>query len=85
VNQQQGNPQGAAKKRKKKKNPIAPVQGQVGVASALGQVMAPQQYALVVPMAVAPVVQTLVPVVDVPVPDILVGKTKKGFAVGSVQ
>jgi hypothetical protein len=31
---QQGNPQGATKKRKKNKNPTTPMIGQVGVASA---------------------------------------------------
>jgi hypothetical protein len=40
MNQQQGNPQAAAKKRKKK-NPTTPVQGQIGVASASGQAVVP--------------------------------------------
>jgi hypothetical protein len=75
---QQGNPQGAAKKRKKKKNLTAPVLGQVGVASASGQVMASQQFAPIVPAAVPQLVQPTLPVGDTPVADVAVVKPKKG-------
>jgi hypothetical protein len=62
----------------KKKNPTAPVTGQVGVAFASGQAMAPQQYVPVVPTMVPPLAQSTLRVLDAPVSDNVIGKPKKG-------
>jgi hypothetical protein len=81
VNQQQGNPQAAPKKRKKK-NATAAVQGQEIVASASGQFMVPQQFvhsAPVIPVPEVPVTQPLVPVAPaISGTAVASGKAKKG-------
>jgi hypothetical protein len=74
----QGNLQGVAKKRKKKKKPTDPTLGQVGFASASGQAMIPQKYVPDVYASAPPLVQPVMPMPDAPVLDNVAGKPKKG-------
>jgi hypothetical protein len=62
----------------KKLSPTVPVHGQVGVASSSSKVMTNQQYAPMLPVLMATVVQTPPPVAMDPILDIVVDKPKNG-------